>query len=264
MPSVTNRYGELESSADGRYVRCHVCGGWFRQLHHAHLRTHGLTSDEYRARHGLRPRHPLMAPELVEMRRDQMRRQLADDPRIQAGLRHAQALVRSGKLVEPARRHAVRRAETERRWRETMQARAPARVAARRAEREERARALGYAGLRELLDQLYVHDAVSQVGVQRLLRVGQATLIADLEWAGLADVARARRALRRRTAWRRRRLEELQARLALLGFDSFEACISACRERRWTQRRIAEELAIHPDTLRRLMHAERGSAALEP
>lgn len=41
-------------------IHCLVCGGIFRQLTNTHLRSHGLTADEYKRRFGYNRGRPLM------------------------------------------------------------------------------------------------------------------------------------------------------------------------------------------------------------
>lgn len=41
-------------------IHCLVCGGVFRQLTNTHLRSHGLTADEYKRRFGYNRGRPLM------------------------------------------------------------------------------------------------------------------------------------------------------------------------------------------------------------
>ena len=41
-------------------IHCLVCGGAFRQLTNTHLRSHGLTADEYKRRFGYNRGRPLM------------------------------------------------------------------------------------------------------------------------------------------------------------------------------------------------------------
>jgi predicted transcriptional regulator len=45
-------------------IRCLVCGGVFRQLTNTHLRSHGLTADEYKRRFGYNRGRPLMCQAL--------------------------------------------------------------------------------------------------------------------------------------------------------------------------------------------------------
>jgi predicted transcriptional regulator len=70
--------GELPVDMDEQRVQCHVCGGWYRALAPTHLsRAHGVTADEYRELVGLRPRHPLWAPDLIEAQGARLRSRIA-------------------------------------------------------------------------------------------------------------------------------------------------------------------------------------------
>lgn len=50
-------------------VICLECGAEFKQLTHLHLQRHGLTVDEYKHKHGLPKRQPLIAKALSETKR---------------------------------------------------------------------------------------------------------------------------------------------------------------------------------------------------
>ena len=62
-PSGKGRYGHLEN--DGVRVMCHECGQWYKSLTR-HLSKHDLTTREYKIKHGLPLRLPLMGTERVE------------------------------------------------------------------------------------------------------------------------------------------------------------------------------------------------------
>ena len=51
-------------------IRCLVCGGVFRQLTNTHLRSHGLTADEYKRRFGYNRGRPLMCRALRSLYAD--------------------------------------------------------------------------------------------------------------------------------------------------------------------------------------------------
>src|SRR5918992_5849082 len=79
--------GELPVEVDGSAVQCHLCGGWFRHIGSVHvLHAHGMTAAEYRQLVGLNPRHPLEAHDLRVRRADQMRHQIATDPRLRRAM----------------------------------------------------------------------------------------------------------------------------------------------------------------------------------
>lgn len=51
-------------------IHCLVCGGIFRQLTNTHLRSHGLTADEYKRRFGYNRGRPLMCRALRSLYAD--------------------------------------------------------------------------------------------------------------------------------------------------------------------------------------------------
>ena len=51
-------------------IHCLVCGGVFRQLTNTHLRSHGLTADEYKRRFGYNRGRPLMCRALRSLYAD--------------------------------------------------------------------------------------------------------------------------------------------------------------------------------------------------
>jgi len=51
-------------------IHCLVCGGVFRQLTNTHLRSHGLTADEYKHRFGYNRGRPLMCRALRSLYAD--------------------------------------------------------------------------------------------------------------------------------------------------------------------------------------------------
>jgi predicted transcriptional regulator len=50
-------------------VFCLECGKSFRQLTNGHLKDHGMTAKEYRAKYGFAPRQPLSAQTLTALRK---------------------------------------------------------------------------------------------------------------------------------------------------------------------------------------------------
>ena len=239
-------------------VQCHACGRWLRQLHHSHLRTHGLTTDTYRRRFGLRAGHPLQAPDLVDLRRQGMRRQLAQDARVRQALADAQSRVRSGELVERARivnTGVARRLETKRRIAATLRAARPQRERSARAERQQRAVALGFSDVDALLRQRYEVEGWSLDRLARLLHCRASTVRNELDRAGIERRTgrdAARRAGSSRATQSRQRLE---ARSQELGFPDVDSHLFDRRSQGWTQRQIAGELGIGEKTVRALLRA---------
>ncbi|HTE64608.1 MAG TPA: MucR family transcriptional regulator [Solirubrobacteraceae bacterium] len=95
--------GELPIDVDEQRVQCHLCGGWYRALGSSHLsRTHGVTADEYRELVGLRPRHPLWAPDLIDEQGERLRARLAAEPRLRVAMAKGHARAQRGELQREA------------------------------------------------------------------------------------------------------------------------------------------------------------------
>jgi hypothetical protein len=121
--------GELPVDVDEQRVQCHLCGGWYRALGSSHLsRVHGVTADEYRELVGLRPRHQLWAPDLIDAQSERLRARLAAEPRLRAAMAKGHALARRGELQREATSRLAQRptslaakpsasARNSRRWR---------------------------------------------------------------------------------------------------------------------------------------------------
>ena len=62
-------YGEIVTSDDGSQIQCHVCGGWFGQLHIHTIRMHGLNAADYKAHYGLARGASLLSPQTAELQR---------------------------------------------------------------------------------------------------------------------------------------------------------------------------------------------------
>ena len=154
--------GELPVEVDGSAVQCHLCGGWFRHIGSAHvLHAHGMTAAEYRQLVGLNPRRALQAPDLRMRRAEQMRRQIATDPRLRQAMAAGVALARAGELQRRARDEQRERPLVIQRERQLAQSGArlgAARAAAYRRRREQRARALGYEDLEDYYRSRYVRE----------------------------------------------------------------------------------------------------------
>jgi len=70
QPDGYGGYGYLDVDVDGKRVLCHECGEWFASLGRHLSVTHGISSGEYRAAHGLARGQGLLAPELATRRAD--------------------------------------------------------------------------------------------------------------------------------------------------------------------------------------------------
>lgn len=142
--------GELPVDVDEQRVQCHLCGGWYRALGSSHLwRTHGVTADAYRDLVGLRPRHALWAPDLIEAQSELLARLVAE-PRLRAAMAKGHALARRGELQHEATSRLAQRPTSLERGRQLAAAGARlgnGRAAAFRRRRELRALALGFTDL---------------------------------------------------------------------------------------------------------------------
>lgn len=143
--------GELPVDVDEQRVQCHLCGGWYRALGSSHLwRIHGVTADEYRDLVGLRPRHPLWAPDLIDAQSDRLRARIAAEQRLRAAMAKGRALAQRGELQREAASRLAQRPTSLERERQLAVAGARlgnARASAFRRRRELRALALGFADL---------------------------------------------------------------------------------------------------------------------
>jgi hypothetical protein len=143
--------GELPVDGDEQRVRCHLCGGWYRALGSSHLwRTHGVTADAYRDLVGLRPRHPLWAPDLIDAQRERLRARLDAEPRLRAAMAKGHALAQRGELQREATSRLAQRPTSLERERQLTIAGARLgnrRAAAFRRRRQLRALELGFADL---------------------------------------------------------------------------------------------------------------------
>jgi ROS/MUCR transcriptional regulator protein len=102
--------GELPVDLDEGRVQCHLCGRWYRALGSNHLlHSHGMTADEYRELVGLRPRHPLWAPDLSRAHGDRLRERIANEQPLRTAMAKGRALAQRGaatRSTRPARRTA--------------------------------------------------------------------------------------------------------------------------------------------------------------
>ena len=72
--------------------------------------THGVTADEYHELAGLRPRHPLWAPDLIEAHSERLHARLVAEPRLRAAMAKGHALARRGELQREATSRLAQRA----------------------------------------------------------------------------------------------------------------------------------------------------------
>jgi hypothetical protein len=187
--------GRLEVDRDDDRVRCHLCGRWWRALGTHVVQAHGLGADAYRALIGLHPRQTLSSPGLSVRRAETLRERIADDERLRAGMARGRELARSGQLQARARQVAHERGTRQARaeqLRRSGVALGSRRAAAHRAQREARARALGFDDLEGYLRAAYVEGGARIEDLQRQLRAGYSAVRGDLRRAGIS-VRRGRR-----------------------------------------------------------------------
>ena len=60
QPALVGLRADPRQAVQQDAIWCLVCGGVFRQLTNTHLRSHGLTADEYKRRFGYNRGRPLM------------------------------------------------------------------------------------------------------------------------------------------------------------------------------------------------------------
>ena len=267
LPDGTAYYaplGELPVDADAGLVQCHLCGGWFRQLHHAHLGRHGFTVDEYREAFGLRARHPLQAPDLSELRRRTMTRLIQSDERVRAGVQVGLEMARSGRLYAlrvEADASRARRLEAVRVRQATALAMGEIRSRRLVAERERRARELGHASLEAYLESAHAVERRPLADIARELGVSVGTISRDLERLGIARIPVAEARSTGRRQWASAHAERRERRMRELGFETLEQYIAHRERLGLTQDAIAVKLGVHVRTLRRLLARLAGESA---
>jgi hypothetical protein len=182
--------GELPVEDGGGRVQCHLCGRWFRQLGSSHVRhAHGMTAAEYRVLAGLRPRHPLQAPDLSAARAARLRRRITTDARLISGMAAGVALARTGELqrkADQALRARPVALERERQLAVSGARLGSARAAGYRQRREQHARALGFAtALEAFYRSRYVRDRVRIERLAAELGCAESAVRKDLQRLGL-------------------------------------------------------------------------------
>jgi hypothetical protein len=198
--------GELPYDAVADLVQCHLCGSRYRALG-PHLRRHGWTADEYRLAVGLSPRRALATPSVSERHAAIARALLDRDPRVRAALAIGVERARSGEL--PAAGTAVMSRELARPQLMELRRRQGRELGRRRAEsfraeRELRARALGYPDLATYLHQRYTADGARVEDLARELNVALSAVVAEMERAGIPRRPRGERTARVHAARRAR------------------------------------------------------------
>jgi hypothetical protein len=180
--------GELRVDGEDGRVQCHLCGRWFRALASTHVwRAHGLSADDYRELVGLRPRHPLWAPDLSAAHAQRFRERLEREPELRAAMAKGLALARRGELQRKAQVLFAERAvslERERQLKRDGSLLGSARAEAFRRRRERAAIAAGFPTLaayyqsrygeqRRRVDELALELGCAQSAVRGdLMRLG--------------------------------------------------------------------------------------------
>lgn len=181
--------GELPVDVDEQRVQCHLCGGWYRALGSSHLwRTHGVTADAYRDLVGLRPRHPLWAPDLIEAHSERLHARLVAEPRLRAALAKGHALARGGELQREATSRLEQRPTSLERGRQLATAGARlgnGRAVAFRRRRELRALALGFTDLAGYYQRRYGDERRRLDELAAELGCAESAVRGDLQRLGL-------------------------------------------------------------------------------
>ncbi|MFK0191107.1 MucR family transcriptional regulator [Kitasatospora sp. NPDC090308] len=179
-------FGTLVRDEGADLVVCHVCGQGFRALG-SHLRSHGLSADEYRTRYGLRRLRSLSSRALARHRSVRQAADFRTSAELRERLATGHAMSRSGEL----RRAAANRAG-EPQPEELVRTRAAQLDAGRRTQSTRRARrlrealdGLGFDDLEDALRTLYVRREGGIDAVAVHLRVGRARVRALLEEYGI-------------------------------------------------------------------------------
>jgi hypothetical protein len=255
--------GELMLDADEQKVRCGLCGRWFRALG-GHLGpAHNWSADDYRSAFGLNAQRPLQAPAMSAAQAAGLKRRLNTDRRLQAGMRKGVGLARSGELNELGRQADAERGRALERRRRTVQQgeqMGRQRAARFRAERDRRARSLGYADADDLIRQRYVHEGATVAELAAELHCAAITVTAEMDRMGVRRRAQEDRLAQGRHALAAVRAQvraEREGRARELGFTDLASYL---RERhhhqRWPQSLIATELGVTPPGVARLMRRE--------
>jgi hypothetical protein len=167
-------------------------------------RAHGVTADEYRQLVGLRPRHSLWAPDLVEAQSARLSARVAAEPRLRAGLAKGRALAQRGELQRMAQSRLAERPislERERQLTVTGARLGSARAAAYLHRRSRRAIELGFADLTAYYQRRYRDERRRVDEIAAELGCAESAVRADLKRLGLAVLtgrARTARAGKRR------------------------------------------------------------------
>lgn len=106
VPSGKSVLGALEYREADDKVRCHECGEWFTHLATHTLPAHGLSSKDYKQKHGLQRKAPLMGPAALR------RAKHAQGKQAQRNADNYCRLIASRAAVRSKRHEQVARAES--------------------------------------------------------------------------------------------------------------------------------------------------------
>jgi ROS/MUCR transcriptional regulator protein len=260
---VFHPVGELRVDRDDQKVCCGLCGRWFRALG-GHLgAAHGWSAYDYRVAFGLNAQRPLQAPAVSRVQATTLKRRIQTDGRIQAGMRQGVPLARSGQLNQVGRQADAERGRALERRRRTVQQGARIgrlRAARYRAERDRRARALGYADAADLFRQRYLDGDATVAELAAALDCAEITVTAEMDRLGIRrrpQDARLSQGRRARAAKRAGLRAEREARARALGFDDLASYLRARHhQQRWPRDLIAQELGVPVGAIVRLMRRE--------
>jgi hypothetical protein len=256
--------GELPLDEDEQQVQCHLCGEWFRALApHLRLR-HEWDAADYRLAFGLRATRPLQAPERSEQQAARWRTLMREDRRVREGMQKGLALARAGELNEMGRQRdqqlgrALERQRTDRRTGQQLGRRRAKRL---RAQRERRARELGFADLETLLRDRYERDGVGVVELAEQLGCAEITVVGDMERLDIARRPQDERLAMGRLALAEQRAASraaAEARARELGLSCLrDYLVDRHHRRRWRQTDIGRELGVTAaGAVRKLLDAE--------
>jgi ribosome-binding protein aMBF1 (putative translation factor) len=134
------------------------------------------------------------------------------------------------------------------------------RAARFRAERDRRARALGYADSEDLIRKRYVHDGATVAELAAALRCAEITVTAEMDRIGVRRRAQHDRLAQGRQALAATRFQvraERERRARELGFADLASYLrERHHQQRWPQNLIAEELGVTAAVVARLMRRE--------
>lgn len=172
----------VQPEQNGR-IQCLECGGWYQGLGN-HLRlSHEMDVDQYKQEHGLPASRGLVPEQLRETMRGNQRRRLEIEPGLREALTNDEqtlrARLRTGREVARTTRS---RAGVQHYLRESARRSGLKRSQDIRAAKDATARALGYADLRDLLQQT-AHLTARQVGPM----IGESA-VQVRKWRGKYDV----------------------------------------------------------------------------